>query len=135
MADSTTPIRNNIKTPMLGHTIDVDIESSTTLYEGTLFCIDASGEAVTPAVTLTCGGLVFSINPDATIVTGMRGIVVELAMAGAAKTDLGKQAYAADNQTATTTAGTAPLLGPIVGWRSGYVHVFLECPMYGVYLN
>lgn len=124
MADATNPIVKKMTNPQLAITTKLTVATGSTIYEGTLVCINASGEATSVVTTTKCAGIAVT-DADATEnVIVESNIVVRIALSGVAASNIGDTAYAADNQTATLTANTA-ILGRIVNVDTGYAWVYL----------
>jgi len=126
MADTTQAIE--IKTKADIKTIQrtaITVATGETLYQGQIVCLDASGEAVNASTSLQVGGILREADAAAgDSVTLEYGFLMKFPLSGVAATDIGSTAYAADNQTATTSSNTA-VLGEIVSIETGYAWIYL----------
>ena len=107
----------------------LDIKTGETLIPGTMFSVDANGDALAFSATLKVGGMVVDIDTIKEKVTGHYNHEVWLLKADAAKTDWGKLAYAADNQSAALTGNALAVLGKITDWKTGKVCVKMNLPV------
>lgn len=126
MASTTVAIKPEIRNNNLRITTPIVVSDGVQVYQGALVCIDGSGEGIDGVNTASMAGIAEeSVLGDGTVkVVCNSNYEVRFPMSGAAATDVGTTAYAADNQTATTTTKTC-ILGRITDWETGYVWVHL----------
>ena len=123
MANATTAIQQEYQKDGLTIPRTLTVATGVTIYQGTLVGIDA-GEGIVAATNKIVGGIAVQTALAGEVVTCNFGMIARFAMSGAAITDIGGTAYAADNQTATTGANTA-ILGPIVDVGTDEVFVLM----------
>lgn len=124
------------------HGAQYDVAAGAVLYHGGLLFANSSGYAVTlsPDQTMTCIGYLDGDEVDnSTGIAGAKKIhprigVIDLTNSGSSDAisadDVGKLAYAVDNQTAALTSGTStrPVIGPILGMNGTKIRVLAGFP-------
>jgi len=118
MAAATEAIKVQSRNNDQIETSNLTVAAGVTIYEGTLVSIDASGNAIVGVSGSRLAGIAADTREAGESLTCRSGYTVRFLMATAALTDMNKAAYAADNQTATLTPGTA-ILGRIVDVEVG----------------
>ena len=125
MAAATQAIKTQIRNQQLALSRKLTVATGQTIYEKTLVSIDGSGNAIPAATNARIAGLALSTKTAGETVEVFFGLMeAKLALSGAAITDVGTLAYAADNQTAQTSSNTA-ILGPIVDVETNYAWIAL----------
>ena len=120
MAAATEAIKRKESNPQLIREPIAVVKTGETIYKGTLAFLDANGKAVASGNYKLAGYAVETYEAGETGVFYW-GSRIKLIKADASESDLGKIAYATDNQTATLSANNA-IIGPISKWESGYVY-------------
>ena len=124
MANATEAIEKHFRKEELSMTTKLTVATGVTIYQGTLVSIDGSGNAVVATTSARIAGIAEETAAAGETVTVLSGLIVRLALTGAAATHVNTTVYAADNQTAQAASNTA-ILGRVVDYETGYVWVLL----------
>lgn len=124
---STTVRKAKVKVDQLSIHIPLIVASGQTIYEGTLVGKDDNGYAIPADDTHKCVGMAIEQKTAGQTVTVVYNNITFFVLPGVCMADLGKTAYAVDNDTLTLIENDA-IVGKIIGvsGESAIVHLTLD---------
>jgi len=121
----TTNKSSELRLTEKGVTVPMVVAAATTIYEGAIVSIDASGNVVNASSTLECAGIARSTGTAGQTIQVMYDHLERLPLGTAVITDLFDLIYATDSNTLTRTPNTC-IVGEVVGIISSsevWVHI------------
>ncbi len=127
MASASSAVQRQTRKENIRQTRELVVASGETIYEGTLFGRSDTGEAIDIDTSKIVAGVAFATKEETETVEGYFGLEILIDLPSVSKADIGKIAYAADNNTAQLSSNTA-ILGPIVDVQTdkAWVHLTFQ---------